>query len=926
MLALPPPPPTALIPAIELGEANGSPRLLLQALGLEADPGGNYSAAILGQLAAALGGRAAEAADTARALQPRGAGLTIDPGVGRLCAALAAVCTVNPGDVADAAAEARELSSQVPPAVPTPPAILLGDALRRALLAVPAFKQESDSADELADHSDPSPIDLSSAAPAIQEASAAASGRQLLAQPRAASASPRPFRISRASPSPSTAVNALVVLAPPRSAAAASAALRGGHALAATPPALPAPMGGDLSARARDVVEAYFPARPPAVSVQAMLATAGGTPLRVELARLNDNRPLLDSILGADSFDTAQEALHDIHDIEARLAKVGAPFTRPPRPVDIGRVASMVGELARAVHAARHLTAQPAPPPPPLAPAVGGTPEASAPHPHALVSTGHQLYGASGKLPYSATATAAIDLVVIAPLLTRQTLIDEYHATPLQNAIDEAERLCKGHGAPAVAYHLSSGSTASQASGEHLPLSFIASRAATWKAITSLVAGAAQTSTAAATPLSNAIASLSGISCALLVPLLGGHAVDAQRGKARATFGTTTASTPGTLVGVGARFSIPKAVEAFAVIVKCTIGRYAGLPCETNGPLALFGLPALARKLVEVEAPQAVEALDDFFNQLSLEADSIRSDPEASTLDIAGLVAAFTQLSLPVVFEEKRLEERLAKLHERAVAARAASAAASTPDPLHAALLAAAQAPAGLTAPTAILPPIQTKRALERAKSKLAKLAKAAKGTAATPATGLASAAPAPAALGQQQQQAAAQALTAAAAGASQYAGTPAAQIQQTIAALQASLLAAAKARQAQPAPPAQPPPPAPAAGPPLGQAQAPAAAAPAPAGIDINALVQQLPITSIGSACQALDRVVKATTGPGSQWPCAMAFLFGACHGSAPGAIKPCRRCSDPRPASTPPLGTRPAIKAACSDPTTAAKIIAGG
>ena len=103
-----------------------------------------------------------------------------------------------------------------------------------------------------------------------------------------------------------------------------------------------------------------------------------------------------------------------------------------------------------------------------------------------------------------------------------------------------------------------------------------------------------------------------------------------------------------------------------------------------------------------------------------------------------------------------------------------------------------------------------------------------------------------------------------------------------------------------------------------------PAPPQPPPGPVNIAAVVAEQPIDSFGSACKALDRVVKASAGVDAQWPCALTFLFGACTGAT--AAKPCRRCADPRPSAAIPPGTRTAIKLACTDPVTAGKILAGG
>ena len=154
---------------------------------------------------------------------------------------------------------------------------------------------------------------------------------------------------------------------------------------------------------------------------------------------------------------------------------------------------------------------------------------------------------------------------------------------------------------------------------EHLALAFSSSRAAIWKQIgggNRLVEEIAQVPKAAAAPLGIAIASLSGLTCALVTPLLGGHTITLTRGKSKARIGSVDANTPGTLVGAGAKFCIPKALEALAVVIKCTIGRYANLACILEGDDKLYALPWLARAVIQGvgdDSPRAIFTLDEFF-------------------------------------------------------------------------------------------------------------------------------------------------------------------------------------------------------------------------------------------------------------------------------------------------------------------------
>jgi len=56
--------------------------------------------------------------------------------------------------------------------------------------------------------------------------------------------------------------------------------------------------------------------------------------------------------------------------------------------------------------------------------------------------------------------------------------------------------------------------------------------------------------------------------------------------------------------------------------------------------------------------------------------------------------------------------------------------------------------------------------------------------------------------------------------------------------------------------------------------------------------------------------------------FPCSLITLIGKCRGSSSG----CRRCADPRQGRfADPLGARPAIRAACTDPTAQGQILLG-
>ena len=264
---------------------------------------------------------------------------------------------------------------------------------------------------------------------------------------------------------------------------------------------------------------------------------AGGLLLRTELARLNGDRPLQDGLLGAGPFDSALEAIHDLVTIEADLRAKSMEWRRPPPPPTFGRVKGLIGARGRAVHAARNA---------PVARAATGAAPAGAAHPsdHAappgtppgppasgpFAAGGLPVYGASSKLTHTATSTLAVDASVIAPLLTRAALAAEFAATPLPNAIPEAERLYSSFGNAAIAFHISSGAADAPTSGEHLPLSLHTSRVATWKRTLSLVAAQSITPELdMSKPVAGTVSSLTSITCAAFTPLLGGHAVTKKR-------------------------------------------------------------------------------------------------------------------------------------------------------------------------------------------------------------------------------------------------------------------------------------------------------------------------------------------------------------------------------------------------------------
>ena len=854
--APPAPPPLVGFAAADLGAVNAAPRVILKALGVRPDADDDtLCPTTLGHLIATLGGLARGSLAVAQALQP---GDGYEDFIAELTQAFGELHDVDPGLLADAAIEAREAVADTHASVPTPRHAILGDALRRALQAVAvAPKTDIDADADGADEAD------SAAATTAHPTSSDPAVNAYIAQLEAS--------LARRPPPPAGEVTRPTSSPPPRSTAlaltsstSASAALRLGRAglAAASPPPLPSqpPLDDNIS----EALAAFFPTEAAGMPLERAVAQAGGLPLRTELARLNGARPLQDGLLGADSFDSALEAMHDICTIEADLHAKGAVWKRPPQPPTFNAVKGLIGALARAVHAARHMaparaaTPDEAHPGGPAARAGGPPPP---PDGSPFAAGGLPVYGASSKLAYAATSTTGVDAAVIAPLLTRAALAAEFTATPLPDVIPEARRLCAAFGNPAIAYHLSSGTADAPTSGEHLPLSLHSSRAAVWRLTQHLVsAAAADPDAASVRPLAIAISSLTGIKCADFTPLLGGHAVTKVRGKSAPKPGTAGACAYGTLVGDGARFSLLQAVSALATIICDTIGIYAAQPAADAKRLC--GIPKLAEELVVgAGVAGAVTGLDDFFEQLAGEVALLRTGTDAANIDIADLVKAFTTESLPGHVEDRRFDEKFA-------ARRPVAPAPPAPPPTNAPTLKpklATTPPAGLQAPAlpgalppAIVAPGQrqadpnSKRSLKAA-AKLtggppAKLPRATPAAGATP--GVDPIAAAAAAFRQQQ-----------------------------------TLIAQQFAAQ-NPWPPAPPPPP-----------PAPLAPPAAP---------------------------LQASAGVGAQWPCALTFLFGACTATSAG--KPCRRCADPRPAAAVPAGTRTAIKAACLDLVTQAKILAGG
>ena len=653
--APPAPPPLVGFAAADLGAVNEAPRVILKALGVRPDADDDtLCPTTLGHLIATLGGLARGSLAVAQALQP---GDGYKDFIAELTQAFGELHDVDPGLLADAAIEAREAVADTHASVPTPRHAILGDALRRALQAVAVAPKTDVDADAAgADEAD------SAAAITAHPTSSDPAVNAYIAQLEAS--------LARRPPPPACEITRPASSPPPRSTAlaltsstSASAALRLGRAgLAATPPPT-LPSQPTLDDNISEALAAFFPTEAAGMPLERAVEQAGGLPLRTELARLNGARPLQDGLLGADSFDSALEAMHDICTIEADLHAKGAVWKRPPQPPTFNAVKGLIGALARAVHAARHMaparaaTPDEAHPGGPAARAGGPPPP---PDGSPFAAGGLPVYGASSKLAYAATSTTGVDAAVIAPLLTRAALAAEFTATPLPDVIPEARRLCAAFGNPAIAYHLSSGTADAPTSGEHLPLSLHSSRAAVWRLTQHLVsAAAADPDAASVRPLAIAISSLTGIKCADFTPLLGCHAVTKVRGKSAPKPGTAGACAYGTLVGDGARFSLLQAVGALATIICDTVGVYAAQPAADAKRLC--GIPKLAEELVVgAGVAGAVTGLDDFFEQLAGEVALLRTGTDAANIDIADLVKAFTTESLPGHVEDRRFDEKFA--------------------------------------------------------------------------------------------------------------------------------------------------------------------------------------------------------------------------------------------------------------------------
>jgi hypothetical protein len=294
-----------------------------------------------------------------------------------------------------------------------------------------------------------------------------------------------------------------------------------------------------------------------------------------------------------------------------------------------------------------------------------------------------------------------------------------------------------------------------------------------------------------------------------------------------------------------------------------------------------FGAWLVDSCLQKVSFEQLLNAL---FEQFAEQTRRFRQVFDSPSPDLAGLVAAHALGHLVTSTAEFRFEAMCSRYLQP-----------STP----AASPAAAQLQL-LVAPATGAPPVtSSKRQQERDRKAATKLAK----TGAAPAPAPAPAAPTAALMQTQQQQQQQQ---------------HAAQVAQLQAAHQQALPSAtAAARVNSQLPPGMPPPPPP----PLAVAQ-PAAAAPFNTA-DLPSLIG-LAVDSDMKASEALHRVLKATCSS-SFWPCVGIFLFGVCKRAA----GTCKRCLDQRPKAQPPLGTRPAIKAAlvaagCA--ATAAQMLSGG
>jgi len=647
-----------------------------------------------------------------------------------------------------------------------------------------------------------------------------------------------------------------------------------------------------LDPRLARTLATYFPEDAATLSLEEAFSRAGGAGLISGIAGAALRSTRIDALL--QPADLAHTCLRDLACLDSQ-AEADLSWTPPARPADYASVPHVISQLISAAERAGRAQplALPAPPrrlPPGLPPSHYPPPPAHDPaDPWAQIDgRGRPAYGLYHRPPAAAALdSAAVHPPVLGPLVTReghdliQRAVDS-GLGPSRDPIADGAFICNipGLGSAAAAYFISSGAAAGSTSGEQVNMFIHQTRLGILARSRLLVdeqVGDGDDTVAARAQLAKAVATLTGLTCELVITALGGHRPEHARGQRAPAPGSLAAGSPGTLVGEGARYCIPIALARLAAIIDASIGRVIGLAGGEQG----YGLARLATAFLSQAGLDACKAgFDDFFRQLGHDATRLRSVAGAGLIDITGLARSFTEGTLVEATHEYNVGQAV-KRH--LPAASASAHPASTPTPAAAHALAQKQA-AGLAVK------------LENARRKqltppLAAMTPAEK-SAYYANHGVPPLAPKRQKVGHG-------------------APTPVAQLA-----------------------PTPPPPPAHAA--PVSSANThanalavtntlTAAAAPGPRLVlpanliaaTIATYAQASPIDSFGRVCKALDAVVIAAgaTQPSSfQWPCAPLYLFGVCPSTKGGNSRTCNRCADSRGKGIPPPGSRSAIKAACS------------
>ena len=485
------------------------------------------------------------------------------------------------------------------------------------------------------------------------------------------------------------------------------------------------------------------------------------------------------------------------------------------------------------------------------------------------------------------TQALSVSASVIAPILTAAAISAEFETVHAggrsPDAIIEAKRIADTHGLPAVAFLCSNGCVANATSGDQLPLPIHQARNNLSQVIFQLIRTYAGLGASAPDiqKLATAIATLTGFGVALYVPLLGGIPADFRRGAPPPDAFSPQAGEAGTFTGPNANHSIQLATERLESLIAATWGVYARVALASDplvgpqeGGSTDYGLLILARKLLRSAGVDSfIECFDRLFLTLGLEATNFRADVTSGSPALAAITRDFTHLSLELAVEQMRVGHLLASMTARGAATSSAPPAVRFGP-----------------APPISHPPLQSAIAAAPSKRALKRAAAGSSAAVQPPRPNRTSLAPTV------QQPANATVTTA----------------QRTAANTAANTAAAAAFGRAVTLPPSLP------------HAATPTPSHPCTAisQAEIDTAIAAFPVVSVATACQALDRVLKiACVGPHC-FPCCLITLTGKCSGGSSG----CRRCANPRLGRfAVPLGTHPAIRAACTDPTVQGQILLG-